>query len=161
MPPLLNNPAIADDPVWRSQLFEQYKLYLDGIQKNSDRRTSANNYLLTVNTAIIAIYGFSDKITHSFVWAIIIPVSGILASFLWFRIIESYRNLNTVKFEVLHKLEANLPANLFSHEWEIAEEGQTSKYRPFSHIEKNIPLIFILLYVVIIAAAMADKFKWF
>lgn len=160
MPPLLNNPAAADDPVWRSQLFEQYKLYLDGIQKNSDRRTSANNYLLTVNTAIIAIYGFSDKVTHSFIWAIIIPFSGILASFLWFRIIESYRNLNTVKFEVLHKLEEKLPANLFSHEWEIAEEGQTSTYRPFSHIEKNIPIIFIILYVVIIIAALTEKFNW-
>ena len=34
-------------------LFEQYKLYVESAEKISERRVSANNYLLTVNAFLV------------------------------------------------------------------------------------------------------------
>lgn len=43
-------------------LFEQYKLYVESAEKISDRRQNANNYFLTINTALISFLGISFQV---------------------------------------------------------------------------------------------------
>ncbi len=40
---------------FRSNLFEQYKLYVGSAEKISERRATANNYLLTVNAFLVTL----------------------------------------------------------------------------------------------------------
>jgi hypothetical protein len=134
---------------WRSDLFEQYKMYVESADKISERRTAANNYLLTVNTGLVTLYGLATQPASTIVWHITVPIAGILASFVWWWLIQSYRDLNTVKFKVIHELENYLPVALYDHEWKLAEQGRGKSYRPVSHLEGLVPFIFMALYVLL------------
>jgi hypothetical protein len=43
---------------WHSHLLDQYKLYVEMADRISQRRTSANTYFLSVNSAILAFAGY-------------------------------------------------------------------------------------------------------
>lgn len=132
---------------FKTDLFEQYKLYIASSEKISERRVSSNNYLLTVNAFIVTSYGLLAASQYKSYWNILVPIAGVLVSLTWYRIITSYRNLNRVKFKVINEIERQMPAALYEYEWKIAEEGKGKIYRPLSHLEQWIPIIFILLYV--------------
>ena len=109
---------------FKADLFEQYKLYVESAEKISERRVSANNYLLTVNAFLVTLYGVLPGIETARYWKILVPVAGLLVAFTWHRIITSYRDLNTVKFKVIHELEQHMPAELYAYEWKKAEAGR-------------------------------------
>ena len=134
---------------WRSDLFEQYKMYVESAEKISERRVAANNYLLTVNAFLVTLYGLLAASPYMGSWAVLVPVAGILVSLTWYRIITSYRDINTVKFGVIHELEQQLPAALYDYEWQKAEGGRGKTYHPLSHLERWVPIIFIGLYVLL------------
>lgn len=133
-----------------AMLFEQYKLYVDSAEKVSDRRQSANNFFLTLNSALLAFTGFLTTLQLA-VWHILIVVAGLSISILWLLTLRSYRNLNTCKFKVIHQLEEKLPSKLFTCEWDYLGQGKSKrKYLRLSKIEKGVPLIFCVLYISII-----------
>lgn len=134
---------------FKADLFEQYKLYVASAEKISERRESANNYLLTVNAFLVTLYSLVATSQYKSYWMILVPVAGALVSLTWHRIITSYRDLNTVKFKVIHELEQHMPAALYGYEWKKAEEGKGKAYHPLSHLERWVPIIFIILYVLL------------
>jgi len=140
---------------FKADLLEQYKLYVESAEKVSERRVSANNYLLTVNAFLVTLYGVLAASPYRSVWVILVPIAGVLVSLTWFQIIVSYRNLNSVKFKVIHEIEQYLPAALFEYEWQKAEEGRGKAYRPLTHLEQWVPLVFIALY-----ASLAILMAW-
>jgi hypothetical protein len=77
------------------------------------------------------------------------PVAGVLVSLTWHRIVISYRNLNSVKFEVIHELEQQLPAALYEYEWKKAQEGRGGTYHPLTHLEQWVPVVFMTLYALL------------
>ncbi len=134
---------------FKAHLFEQYKHYVDSAQKVSERRVSANNYLLTVNAFLVAFYGLVAASQYRTYWAVLAPVAGLVVSVTWFRIIKSYRDLNTVKFKVIHELEQHMPASPYDYEWKKAEEGRGRTYHALSHLEGWVPITFMVLYVLL------------
>ena len=42
---------------YREHLLAQYQLYVEGMEKISDRRQNANNYFITINTVLISFIG--------------------------------------------------------------------------------------------------------
>jgi len=132
-----------------ADLFEQYKLYVASAEKISERRISANNYLLTVNAFLITLYGLLAASQYRSYWTVLVPISGILVALTWHRVITSFRDLNTVKFSVIHELEKEMPAALYHYEWLKAEEGRGKTYHPLSHLERWIPVTFIILYALL------------
>ena len=124
---------------FNTDLLEQYKLYVQSAENISARRLVSSNYLLTLNTALVALYGFQSVSLKNYL-AILIPVMGIFACLLWCRIIKSHRDLNTVKFGIIHELEQHLPVAPFDYEWEKAEQGQGKSYSPVTQIEQWIPM---------------------
>lgn len=134
---------------FKTHLFEQYKHYVDSAQKVSERRVSANNYLLTVNAFLVTVYGLVAASQYRTYWTALVPVAGLLVSVTWFRIITSYRDLNTVKFKVIHELEQHMPASPYDYEWKKAEEGRGKAYHPVSHLERWVPISFMVLYVLL------------
>lgn len=134
---------------FQAELFEQYKLYVASAERISERRESANNYLLTVNASLVTLFGVLSTSGHKGDGAIFVSVAGVLVSLTWHRIITSYRDLNTVKFRVIHELEEHMPAALYKYEWHKAEKGRGSAYQPLSHLEALVPFVFVALYLVL------------
>jgi hypothetical protein len=130
--------------------FEQYKLFAESAEKVSDRRQSTNNYFLTLNSALLAFTGYLTSISFR-IWHIVLALAGISICILWILNIKSFRTLNSAKFKLLHKMEEQLPAKLFTNEWEYLDKGNKEGYMRFSKIEQGIPIVFLILYIIIIA----------
>lgn len=75
---------------------------------------------------------------------------GILASGLWYQIIQSHSDLNDVKFQIIHQLEAHLPVALYAHEWQLAGEGRGTSYSAVTRREKWIPIVFVALHIMLL-----------
>ncbi len=132
-----------------SDLLEQYKLYVQSAENVSARRVASNRYLLTLNAALVALYGLQSANFGQGYWTLLIPVIGIPVSLLWYLIIKSHADLNRIKFDVIHEFEQHLPAAMYKHEWHLAEEGHGTTYRAVTKIEQWIPILFAGLHVVL------------
>ncbi len=134
---------------YRDHLLDQYKLFVESADRVSQRRMSANNYLLTVNTFLITLYGLVSQFGANKTWQVVVPLAGVLVCTVWYALIRSYQILNRAKFEVINKLEARLPAALFECEWELAMRDKKQTYVQLSFLERFVPIIFGLLYLVL------------
>ncbi len=148
-PLLIRNTKESYGDSFKADLFEQYKHYVESAEKISERRVSANNYLLTVNAFLVTLYSLVAASKYKSWWSVLVPVAGFLVSLNWHRIITSYRDLNTVKFGVIHELEQHMPAALYDYEWKMAEKGKGKAYHPLSHLERWVPIIFMILYLLL------------
>ncbi len=137
--------------------FALFELYVATAEKVSDRRAQANAWMLSVNSAVVALYGYllADKpvvdAAQKSVWLWTIPAAGIIVCAAWVTLLTSYRKLNSAKFTVIMELENDLPLAPFTREREIYKRARR---RSLSYIETAIPLCFILLYAAILAAAI-------
>lgn len=133
---------------YQDHLLEQYKLFVTTSQQISERRQQANNYLLTLNSSLITVFVafLSTFVRHR--WNVLIPIAGLLVCFIWHSLVESYKDLNTAKFAVIHELEQQLPVALFRYEWHVCGHGKDKdKYVPLTHLERWIPWMFGILWV--------------
>ncbi len=136
---------------------EQYKIYISIFNSTSDRRNKSNEFFLGLNAGIIGILGYVEtkSVPHSSLITLLVPIAGIGICYSWFRIINAFRQINRAKFKVIHEMESKLPMSLFKTEWNILSKGtDKSKYYPLSQIEKNIPMIFIVLYLIILIMSL-------
>jgi hypothetical protein len=141
---------------YRDHFLEIYKLYVDTAEKTISRRQSANSFFLTVNTALIAVTGYihvDGGSTPQYYWAV--SLAGIILCLTWYRLIRSYRGLNSGKFRVISAMERQLPAAPFDHEWEILGKGkEPGKYLSFSKVEAIVPWVFLCLHAVVFLRAL-------
>lgn len=136
---------------YRPHLLEQYKLYVEMADRVSQRRATANTFFLTLNTAL---FGFATGLAgFSFAEAQISAIScgiaifGIGFSYVWWRILESYRQLNSAKYKVVHDLESILPVAPYDDEWEKVGRGDNPKlYLQLTIVEARVPKLFMLGY---------------
>jgi len=151
-------PIQAIDP----GLLEQYKLYVELLDSISERRQHANSFFLSINTGICAFAGYlfskdASPDLRSLFWCV--PLAGILLCYFWYRMVKSYRDLNSAKFEVVHAIEERLPIAPYRAEWFFVGEGKDpTKYTPFTHLEIWIPRFFILMYLVFLGFQLWPKF---
>ncbi len=131
---------------FNADLLEQYKLYVQSAENVSGRRVASSRYLLTLNVALVALYGFQYAGFGQSYWALLIPVIGIPVSLLWYLIIKSHADLNRIKFGVIHEFEQHLPAAMYEYEWELADNGEGKSYRAVTTIERWIPILFGILH---------------
>lgn len=135
-------------PALPEGLIEQYKLMAEMADRISARRGLANTFFLSVESALVATVTLADKRT----WPI--AVAGIVVALAWFRLLRSYRALNTAKFEVIHAMEVRLPAQPFKDEWDILDkpgEPMWKRYTTLSTIEQVVPLVFVGLHALLLA----------
>ena len=132
-----------------SDLLEQYKLYVQSAENVSARRVASSRYLLTLNAALVALYGLQSAGFGETCLTLLVPFAGIAVSVVWWQIIQSHRNLNDIKFRLILEVEKHLPAALYRSEWELAEKGQGKTYRAVTTIERRIPILFGALHVIL------------
>ncbi|MES2023159.1 MAG: hypothetical protein V4439_00560 [Patescibacteria group bacterium] len=139
---------------------EQYRVYLHIFNDTNDRRQKANEFFLGLNTAIMGVLGYLEakEAPHNSIIFALVPFVGAGICSCWYSIIHSFKQLNRAKFKVIHMLESKLPAQPFAKEWEIlGQEKNRKKYHPISKLEKHIPIIFTLLYVIFILSGVPWK----
>lgn len=157
---------IAKEPygnTFRTDLLEQYKLYVQSAENASARRLASSQYLLTLNAALVALYGLQSASFGTNYWTLLVPVIGIPLSLLWRSIIKSYASLNRLKFKLIHEFEQHLPAAPYQYEWFLAEKGQGRAYRAVTTLECRIPVLFTALHVtvaIIIILGIAGIMDW-
>ena len=138
---------------YHEHLFSQYQKYIDGIERVSDRRQNANSFFITINTAILTLIGVSNEINKNFDLAYLkslLAFMGILVCIIFWHLIRSYKQLNTGKFKVVHKIENYMPLALYEYEWKVLGEGKNDReYYPFSHIELLIPWVYGVIYLIL------------
>ena len=144
-------------------LLEQYKLYVQSAENVSARRIASSHYFLSINAALVALYGLQSANFGQGYWTLLTPVIGIPVSLLWYLIIKSHADLNLIKFKVIHELEQHLPAAMYEQEWGLAEEGQGQAYRAVTKIERWIPIHFAALHgvlTVMVILAIVGVVDW-
>lgn len=139
-------------------LVDQYRIYLDSASRISDRRGTANTFLMTANTALVTVYGFlaghDTQLASGGSRAWLAPVAGLTICIAWFALIRSYRTLNAAKFAVIRELEQYMPVQLHDLEWEHLRQGRSLSYLPLSRVEQLVPLVFGAIYASLIVAAV-------
>lgn len=146
---------------YNAHLLEQYKIYVEMADRISTRRQSANSYFLTINTAIIAMISYlklESSISEGYLFYFLVSVAGMILCYTWYRLIQSYKGLNSGKFKIIHELEKKLPTAPFDAEWKCLGEGKNSDlYHPFTHVEMVVPWIFFVLHLFVALQAIILK----
>ncbi len=146
---------------YQAHCLEQYKLFVESADRISQRRQQANSFFLTLNTALLAVLGGSlSRSTQSSAlwWFLPVAAVGLVLCYVWYRLVLSYKGLNSGKFAVIHAIEKTLPLAPFDSEWrQIGEGKEPEKYKPFSEIETWIPWVFMALYGVLVQAVVIQE----
>lgn len=142
---------------------EQYRLYVEMTDRISSRRHTTNAFFLSINTALIALVGLaanSSLIRSPHFWGIVVSATGLIICFAWYRLIRSYKRINTGRFSVIHAIESQLPISPYRAEWELLKKGEEPKhYRPFTDIEVWVPWVFMLPYFTLIGCCIYRFFS--
>lgn len=133
-------------------LLDYYKLCIVSTEQISQRRQSANGFFLTINTVLISFLSYVNIGEQSKGMAFIaISLSGIALCFVWYRLLVSYRQLNSAKFKVILSLENRMPVKMYGTEWKELGEGKDSSiHKPFTSLEIFVPLIFMALHLLVV-----------
>lgn len=118
---------------------EQWKTCVDMANKNSEKRNSANALFVTINSGLIAAISVVGN-TRTFMLAFV----GVFICWEWKKLLRSYAELNCVKYEIINKIEEDLPYKPFSDEWAMLQERG---YVGLCSVEGMIPWVFIALYL--------------
>ena len=145
---------------YKAHSLEIYKMYVERADAISSRRESANTFFLSVNTVLIGLVGYLDK--DEACAKLAIGCAGILLCYFWYRLLLSYKGLNTAKFQVVHEMEKRLPLSPYDAEWEFLGRGKNSDcYKPFTHIEIWVPRVFLGLHAAAITLNFGSDLKSF
>jgi len=119
----------------------------------SQRRNLANTFFLTLHTLLIgtASFIFEKGPRTSNLWLNVFPfIALLLLCYVWWRLLRSYRQLNSAKWKVIGEFECKLPSSPYwAAEWKLLGEGRNpALYRPLTDLENWVPIIFGCLYVI-------------
>ena len=139
-------------------LLEQYKLYVEMADRISQRRDQSNKFYATVYSALAAVlllavrFDLSDS--ASAIVFLAVGIVGTALAFIWWINIQSYRAINSAKFDVIHEIETKLPFPGYKREWEILQTpDRKHKYRQLTGIEQYVPTVFLLLSLALVGYA--------
>lgn len=124
---------------YASAVLEQWKTCVEQANNNTEKRNNANGLFITINAGLVA--------AITFAWdykSVLLSVVGIVVCVLWLNMIRSYRQLSSVKYDIVNEIEKKLPLAPFTYEWEKLRLEHN--YVGLTKIETVIPWVFLLLY---------------
>lgn len=152
---------------FQEHLLEQYKLYVQMADNISARRADSNQFYIKVLSALLAVVTLVTKLptwnAHSHLQVVadlaIILLAVVLCGVWWINL-ESYKQLNSGKFLIVHEMEKSLPFRCYDTEWDELQRGRSrGKYWPLTHIERYIPIIVSIPFLVLLGCLIADWVK--
>ena len=144
---------------YSEHVIEIYKLYVEMADRISTRRQAANSFFLTINSAIVALVGYVNTIAESdkgtALFYTLVAFAGMILSYLWYRLVLSYKQLNSGKFKVIHAIEKMLPICPYDAEWRVLGRGKDPHlYKRFTHIEIVVPWVFFFLHAIVLTVSI-------
>jgi len=154
--------------------YKYYKDYLSLTVETLGFRFRSNSWLLAINTAIITVMGvlLINKITPLFL--VVLSILGVLISYTWSEMIESYRNVVRGRFEILREFESKFPVRMFQCDGDYIFGEKTAssvqpnatgrdtenktKYSGVSTKEERIATYFMILYYSVIVISIMMVF---
>jgi len=139
----------------QTALLEQYKLYVEMTDRVSSRRADANKFYISLLSGLFALLSIVS-IPSQFQKYIVgtAAILGIALCFVWVINIRSYKELNSLKFKVIHEMEKALPYPCYDREWEILKnESDTRSYFRLTRIEQYVPFILMGPYIILLIYA--------
>jgi arsenate reductase-like glutaredoxin family protein len=138
----------------KENYLELYKLMLSSSENLIQRRQKTSAFFITVIGSLLAIAGFLVKTgainNKSYGILYGFSVVGLLLCNSWRNLIDNYGKLNKAKFDVILRLEKELGAQVYTAEWIALGKGiRPQKYKSFTSTEKNVPLYFGILILVL------------
>jgi hypothetical protein len=139
---------------------ELYKLMIESSENLIQRRQKTNAFFITAIASLLAIAGLmveTGALHSGTMWLLYgFSVVGLLLCNSWRNLIDNYGKLNKAKFDVILRIEQDLDARIYEAEWISLGKGlRPSKYRSFTSTEKNVPLYFGFLILVLTIIAVA------
>ena len=143
----------------RPAVLEIYKLAVEMADRVSARRSLANNFYLTIHSALVAglLLSASDQEPMTPLSGAIltcVAAAGIALALLWWCSLDGYRRLNRAKYKAINQIEEALPAKPLSQEWGFLEREKPASwrhaYRELGWSERKVPLLFIALYAAVV-----------
>lgn len=147
----------------QQELLEIYKLHAELADRVSQRREGANRIFVGLLTGLliflVAFLRYGANILSENLVIIAVGILGVALSVSWYVVIRSYRQLNDGKFKALHELEEQLAYPFFKREWELLGEGRSIKrYWKLTVVETSLPIIFSILFLVLIFVVVLSCF---
>ncbi|MGM3309600.1 RipA family octameric membrane protein [Anabaena sp. WFMT] len=162
-----NSPELAKNNYgenFQLHLLEEYKIYVEMMDRNSARRGQINAFYTTLLSAILTLIFTSieksilpiDKLFLLLLSALL----GIFLCFVWIININSYKQLSSLKFKVIHEMEKYLPYPCYAREWQILkEEKKNIQYWRLTQVEKYVPLILAVPYLFLLIYSLIQLFN--
>jgi hypothetical protein len=149
---------------YQEHLLDQYKLYVEMADKVSARRADSNQFYVKVLSALLAIIALAAKLPLGNSSAQIQKITNLAIIMLalvlcavWYVNIESYRQLNSGKFAIIHEMEKTLPFPCYDAEWDQLKRGANRKfYLPLTHVERYVPGILAVPFLVLLGCLLAN-----
>jgi hypothetical protein len=142
-------PSSADR---RAEFFELYKIMVASSEALVGRRQGVNTFFLTMNGLLLTTVGLllrggAQDVRFEAAAIVVVAVAGVVLCFAWRSLLISFGQLNTGKFKIINRMEAELAAAIFEAEWEALERGENPRvYRSFTSREIVVPVALFLLY---------------
>lgn len=137
----------------QDHLLDQYKLYVEMADRISSRRLRTNQFYISVLSGILTLLSIFIKnqslpkdIT---IYLILLSFICTVLCGIWYANIVSYKQLNKIKFEVIHEIEKHLPYACYENEWKIEKQGK-NRYIRLTKIENFIPVIMACPYILLL-----------
>jgi len=151
MPQSPNNPKDKSSEL----LIEQWKLTAEMADRVSSRRIETSKFYSSLLTGLIAVIPFALGLNISTdmqrLTLLSIGIMGLLLCYIWIVNIRSYKQLNSLKFKVIHEIEKGLPFPCFTREWEIgAKEKSSRSYLRLSVVEQYVPLLLMIPFLILL-----------
>lgn len=106
----------------------------------SQRRDSMNNLFATLNLAVIAAISWMWDMRTAFLCA-----AGLVVCIVWLLYINSFKKLNTAKFEVILNIEQKMGLSPYKDEWEMLKKQK--RYISGTTLERILPIAFAVGYL--------------
>ncbi|WP_422653763.1 RipA family octameric membrane protein [Lacisediminihabitans sp.] len=140
-----------------------YKMAVEMADRVSARRGQANQFYLAVETLLLGIPASITLLLSASASAgldpwvtLVLGICGLAVSTIWWMQLRSYRDLNTAKFKVINKIEADyFEVRPFSDEWAHLKHDENIKrwrgrYAELGTVERVMPAVFAVLYLALI-----------
>jgi hypothetical protein len=149
---------------FQDHLLEQYKLYVEMIDRTSSRRNQMNGFYTSLLSGLLALIAIATnkeiaKFQTKFqaVAFVAVAILGVLLCIIWYLNIQSYKQLNSGKFKVINELEQQLPFACYKAEWEFLKKDKRYKgYLTQTDVEKIVPFILTIPYVSLLVYSVLN-----
>ena len=137
---------------FKTHILEQYKLYVEMADRVSSRKVQIASFYTSILSALLALLSITSNKdifqgSQSFV-LLTVSILGLCLCLAWAANINSYKQLNSLKFKVIHEMEYHLPFPCYDREWQILKEDKNRRsYFRLTAVEKYSPIILAVPYL--------------